>query len=116
MEINNDNIYAKFNIFGFVFDCNLEKYLKWPINVDLINNDWNKENLNLNYSLVDIINSTIENPYSLMFNCLLDNVNDINNIEDIILTNSSSLINSPTEYPNLSLASSTEQSILQGSL
>ena len=116
LEINNENNYIKFNIIGFAFENNLEKDMKLPINVDLVNNDGNKENINLNCSLNDIINSTTENAYSLIFNCLIDNVNDTNNIKDIILTTSSSLINTPIEDPNLSSASSTDQLILRGSL
>ena len=69
LEINNENNYIKFNIIGFAFENNLEKDLKLPINVDLVNNDGNKENINLNCSLNDIINSTTENAYSLIFNC-----------------------------------------------
>jgi hypothetical protein len=69
--------------------------------VDLVDKNGNKQNINLNCSLVDIINSTTENAYSLIFNCLIDNVNNANNITDIILTNSSSLINAPTEDQNL---------------
>ena len=116
LEINKESNYVKFNIVGFAFESNLEKDLKLPINVDLVYKEGNTENINLNCSLVDIINSTTENAYSLIFNCLIDNVNDINNITDIKLTNSSSLINAPTEDPNLSSASSTDQLILQGFL
>ena len=116
LEINNETNYIKFNIIGFAFENNFEKDLKLPINIDLVNNDGNKENTNINCSLNDIINSTTENAYSLIFNCLIDNLNDTNNIKDIVLTNSSSLINTPLEDPNLSSASSTDQLILFGSL
>ena len=116
LEINSKTKNIKFNIIGFTFENNIKNGMLLPINVNLIKNNGDKENINLNCYLNDIIISTTKNVYSLIFNCSLDNIGQANNYKDVILINSSSLINIPNEDSYLSSALNTDQLISQGNL
>ena len=116
LEIDKVNKYITFNIIGFSFESNLEKDMKLSTSVNLINNDGNKKNKDLNCSLDNIINTSSESVYSLIFNCTIIYINDANDYIDIIITNSSSLINIPKEEPRLLSALNTDQLISQNGL
>lgn len=117
LKIDSDSNNIKFNIIGFVNNKEPEMNMVLPINVNLVNSDDNQENKDLNCSLNNIINSTTEKVYSLIFNCSIKNIeNDINNYKDVQIINSSSLINVPKQDSNLSSALLTDQSIGQGLL
>ena len=115
LEINSGRNSIKFNIIGFTFE-NKEEGMILPIGVNLVSSDGYRENIQLNCSLDKVINSLTDNVYSLIFNCSLNNINNINNYHDVIIINSSSLINIPSQESNISSALKTDQSISQGFL
>ena len=117
LEINNSSKVITFNIIGFCFNNdNLEKNMVLPINVNLIDNNDKKQSLNLNCSLNNIFNSTTGGILSLVFICKIDNLSDVSNFKDVVIINSSSLINIPKETSPLSSALNTKQMISEGLL
>ena len=117
LEINNSSKVIKFNIIGFCFyDDNIEKNMVLPINVNLIDNNNKKESTNLNCSLNNIFNSTREKIFDLTFICNIDNLTNVFKYKDVVIINSSSLINIPKENSPLSSALNTNQLITEGLL
>lgn len=116
LEINEGKKYIKFNIVGFTFEKNLKNNMILPINVNFIKNNGEQESIDLECALNYYVNSTTENIYSLSFNCIKDNINDISDYKDVIIISSSSLINIPEQFSYLSSALNTDQLISEGSL
>ena len=116
LEINEGKKYIKFNIVGFTFEKNLKNNMILPINVNFVKNNGEQESIDLECTLNYFVNSTTENIYSLSFNCIKDNINDISDYKDVIIISSSSLINIPEQFSYLSSALNTDQLISEGSL
>ena len=116
LEINEGKKYIKFNIVGFTFEKNLKNNMILPINVNFVKNNGEQESIDLECALNYFVNSTTENIYSLSFNCIKDNINDISDYKDVIIISSSSLINIPEQFSYLSSALNTDQLISEGSL
>ena len=116
LNINSEEKIIKFNIIGFSFETNIEENMILPIDVNLVTYSSNKEFISLNCSLTNIINSSTSDVSSLTFTCIINNINDVSNYKDVIIINSDSLINIPSEDSALSSALSTNKSIEEGSL
>ena len=116
LEINEGKKYIKFNIVGFTFENNLKNNMILPINVNFVKNNGEQESIDLECTLNYFVNSTTENIYSVSFNCIKDNINDISDYKDVIIISSSSLINIPEQFSYLSSALNTDQLISEGSL
>ena len=116
LELNSGRNYIKFNIIGFTFENNIKNNMILPITVNLINTDENQEEVSLNCSLSEFVNSNTENIYSLSFTCIINDINDVSKYKDVIITSSSSLTNIPDSSSYLSSALNTDQLISENSL
>ena len=116
LKINSSGKIIRFNMIGFTFNS-LEKNSYISISINLIKlNDKNNTESKAICTLNNDAKGNINKLALLIFECEVNNVNDIKNVDDIKIVSSPLIKNIPISYSNLVYAKKTDEFINKGIL
>ena len=116
LKINSSGKIIRFNMIGFTFNS-LEKNSYISISINLIKlNDKNNSERKAICTLNNDANGNINKLTLMIFECEINNVIDIKNVDDIRIVSSPMIKNIPVSYSILVYAKKTDEFINQGIL